>query len=582
MQRRTFLIFVGILVSTLSAITLFLQTPVSQAENAVFALGANERISVGTDGIEANNESYHPYASADGRYIGFISFADNFVPEADGVTKCLEDFVCTDVFLRDRVANTTIRLSNSLAGNQANSTSFPPILTEDGSKVLFNSVADNMVPGDTNDDGDFYGSDGFLWEPGKNLVRVTHKASGAQIKGDSSAYITGDGNTMYFLSNGQDIVPNVLVDANEVYKRDITTGAVTHVPMSYNGEPVDGAHLGIQTDRTGRYIVFTTEATNILPNDINGKEDVYIHDIQTGITKLVSHTPTGFVGNNHSSAPAITLDGTFVAFRSSASDLVPNDTNGVGDIFLYNIATEEVTRVSVSADGEQGNGESKDATTCAGAKFVAFTSEATNLTPNAPNGIRQVYIKHLASGVVDVVSQTETGVLGNGTSYKSYFMPYCDGIMFATDSSNLINNDGNGVRDLYLRPIIILPDLSTSQQMGRGSADAGDLLTYTIHIANTGGQSVGFNYSATLPVSVTHVSTSGAVYNGTTSSVSAAGTLAAGGTQQITIVVQIDAAIVDPTIITFNGQLSGGSQLFNYSTSTMVNGLELFLPVMRR
>lgn len=582
MQRRTILIFVGILLSTLLSATILLRTPISHAENSVFMLGANERISVGTDGLEANNESYHPFASADGRFVAFISFADNFVPEADGVTKCLENFICTDVFLRDRVADTTIRLSNSLDGNQGNNTSFEPYVSNDGQRILFSSVADNLVPGDTNDDSDFYGSDGFIWEPGQPLVRITTKANGDQIKGNSSGFLSGDGKTVYFQSNGQEIMPALYPEVVEVYKRDMTTGVITHVPVTYDGSLINGDIINLQTDDIGRYIVFTALATNIIPNDINGKEDIYIFDTQSGEVKLVSHTPTGFVGNDHSAAPMLSPDGTFVAFRSSASDLVPNDTNGTSDVFLYNIATEEVTRVSVAADGTQANGYSKDAAVCQGGKFVAFTSEATNLVPNDTNGQRDIFIRHTATGAIEIATSSDNGELGNGKSYKSRFLPGCDGLMYATDSSNIVPNDTNGMRDLFLREITLLPDLSQSQQLVRGSADAGDLLTYTVRIENTGGQSIAFNYSATLPVSVTHVSTSGAVYDDVLKTIAASGVVVAGEMHLITVVVQIDAAIVDPTIITLNGQLSGGSQVINMSASTMVNGLDLFLPAVRR
>ncbi len=580
MQPRTPLLFVGILLSAFLAIVLFSQTPATRAENAVFDLSANERISVGTNNLEANDESYHPYASADGRYIGFISFASNLAPETDGVTKCLQNFICTDVFFRDRVANVTTRLSTSLSGYQGSNTSHPPIVTEDGSKVLFNSLADNLIPDDTNDDDDFFGSDGFLWQSGE-LVRVTTKANGAQIKGNSYAHITGDGKVIYFLSNGQDIVPGVIVDANELYRRDVASGAITHVPMSYDGTPINGAHIGVQTDRSGRYIVFTSLATNIIPDDINGKEDIYLHDILTGETKLVSHTPTGQVGNDHSAAPSIAPDGSFIAFRSSASDLVPNDNNGASDIFLYNIATEELERVNVSVNGEEANGESKDAATCEGGTFVSFTSEATNLAPNSQNGQRHVYIKHMATGVVDVVSQTHTGELSNGRSYKSYFTPYCDSIMYANEGDNLIPNDTNGVRDLFMRDITLLSDFSTSQQLAEGSADAGDLLTYTVRIHNRGGQTVFYNYDATLPTGVTYVSTTGAVYDSNTNRISASGPAAAGDTFIITIVVEINEEIVEPTLIMLNGQLTGGTQVINFSSPTMVNGLDFYLPIVR-
>ena len=239
-----------------------------------------------------------------------------------------------------------------------------------------------------------------------------------------------------------------------------------------------------------------------------------------------------------------------------------------------------MTRVSVGPNGEQANGESKDAATCANGQYVSFTSEATNIVPNDNNGQRDIFIRHMETGAVEMVTQTVNGVLSNGKSYKSYFFPYCDGIMFATDADNMIPNDTNGVRDLFLREITLKANVSGSTQIANGFADPGDTLTYTLTLRNSGGENAPYTFDGTIPPEVTLLDDAGFTYEPITRNIFGSGVLTPGQTLTRQIVVQIDAELDDPTIIRFESRLLSGSQNIVFRNGTMVNGQNTFLPAI--
>jgi archaellum component FlaF (FlaF/FlaG flagellin family) len=129
-----------------------------------------------------------------------------------------------------------------------------------------------------------------------------------------------------------------------------------------------------------------------VPGDTNGTWDVFVHDRVTGQTTRVSVASDGTQGNGHSGSPSISADGRYVAFSSSASNLVPGDTNGRGDVFVHDRLTGQTTRVSVASDGTQGNGDSWWPSISADGRYVAFASEASNLVPGDTNGTWDVFV----------------------------------------------------------------------------------------------------------------------------------------------------------------------------------------------
>jgi len=192
----------------------------------------------------------------------------------------------------------------------------------------------------------------------------------------------------------------VLGDTNfveDVFVHDRETGETTRVSVATGGEQANGPSQddepGISAD--GRFVAFISEATNLVPGDTNGVKDIFVHDRQTGETTRVSVATGGGQANGPSEGqPALNGSGRFVVFSSEASNLVPGDTNGEDDVFVHDRQTGETTRVSVATGGGQGMGGGAGGSPqlSGDGHIVAFGSEATNLVPGDTNGVQDIFI----------------------------------------------------------------------------------------------------------------------------------------------------------------------------------------------
>jgi Tol biopolymer transport system component len=190
-----------------------------------------------------------------------------------------------------------------------------------------------------------------------------------------------------------------------------------------------------------------------VPGDTNGaNRDIFVRDRQSGQTELVSVSSAGVQGNYGSSNPTISADGRFVAFESSASNLVPGDTNGAnGDIFVHDRETGQTERVSVSSAGAQGNYGSVDPTISADGRFVAFRSEANNLVPGDTNDRPDVFVRDRQTGETERVSVSSAGTQGNGHSVHPTISADGRFVAFESSASNLVPGDTNGANgDIFV------------------------------------------------------------------------------------------------------------------------------------
>jgi Tol biopolymer transport system component len=145
----------------------------------------------------------------------------------------------------------------------------------------------------------------------------------------------------------------------------------------------------------GRFVAFQSAASNLVPGDTNGAQDIFVRDRQTGTTRRVSVGPGGVQTNAEASSgvPAISADGRFVAFESDATNLVPGDTNGAIDVFVRDRQTGTTRRISVGPGGVQGNSDSGGPAISADGRFVAFVSNASNLVPGDSNARFDVFVR---------------------------------------------------------------------------------------------------------------------------------------------------------------------------------------------
>ena len=348
-----------------------------------------------------DNNSMYPAVSADGRYVTFYSTASDLVPgdDTNGVG---------DIFLWDRATGATTRITNG------NGWSRLPSISADGRYVAFDSQASDLVPDDTNGFMDV-----FVWD------RATDATTRITDGNDESgrAVISADGGSVTFDSQASNLVPD---DTNgfkrDVFVWDADTGATTRITDSvwYTEEySLSGA---ISAD--GRYVTFQSLSSTLVPDDTNERWDVFVWDAVTGAITRISEDGVAFhpsissdgrlvtynamwggtdqvfvwdstTGVNTritesmdgaSQAPTISGDGRYVAFHSWAPNLVPDDANGVGDVFVWDRHTGAIIRIT------DGDGDTTEPTISADGGVIAFDSMASNLAGDDTNAVRDVFV----------------------------------------------------------------------------------------------------------------------------------------------------------------------------------------------
>ena len=338
--------------------------------------GATERVSVDSIGTEANGLSNTPAISGDGRYVTFSSVATNLVT---GDTNTVRD-----IFLHDRNTSATTRISMASDGvTQANGDSWSPSISADGRYIAFSSDANNLVTGDGN-----FSRDVFVFDTQTTTTtRVSVDSSEVEGNGASDgAAISGDGQYVAFHSDATDLVAGDTNGVRDVFLRDVSAGTTTRISVDSSGVPGDGISEDPAINSDGRYIAFMSDATNLVTGDANSKRDVFVRAILPGVTMRVSVSSAGAEADAESGyRPAISADGQYVVFQSNASNLVTDDTNGVGDVFIRDRTSSETFRASVDQDGYQADGESTSLAISSDSACVAFQSAVTHtrIVPSA-------------------------------------------------------------------------------------------------------------------------------------------------------------------------------------------------------
>jgi Tol biopolymer transport system component len=206
--------------------------------------------------------------------------------------------------------------------------------------------------------------------------------------------ISANGRFVAFASGATNLVPRDTNREEDVFIRDRKEGTTERVSIASSGAQGNGdSHGGLALSANGRFIAFTSDATNLVPDDTNDARDLFVHDRVTGKTERVSVSSDGVQGNRFSESPALSANGRFVAFYSAATNLVPGDTNDANDAFVHDRKTGKTIRVSISSGGVQANENSFDATLSADGQAVAFDSRATNLVPNDTNDTTDVFVR---------------------------------------------------------------------------------------------------------------------------------------------------------------------------------------------
>ncbi|MFP4223398.1 MAG: FG-GAP-like repeat-containing protein [Phycisphaeraceae bacterium] len=423
-----------------------------------------ERVSVARDGMGANAYSEGPALSADGRYVAFQSMADNLVP---GDTNGFRD-----IFIYDRQTGTPERISVAADGSQANGDSHGDLsFSGDGRFVCFDSSASNLVEGD---DSEFI--DVFVYDrEGGGLELVSVASDGTQGNGHSyAAGLSEDGRYVLFASYANTLVDNDTnasgphaASARDYFVRDRETGETERVSVASDGSEANANSWSGSISSDGRYVAFHSEADNLVANDRNDADDVFIYDRDTDRITRVSVTPDGMEANANSRSGSLSADGRYLVFDSYASNLVPGDTNNASDVFVYDRETGRTERVSVAADGTEGDRGSWGGSLSADGRFVVFDSPASNLVPGDTNGHwdgdnpgKDIFVRDLATGAIQRVDLSADGEQGNGESWSGAISGDGRYVGFVSLASNLVPGDTNNVKDVFVAANPIAPTRS--------------------------------------------------------------------------------------------------------------------------
>lgn len=344
--------------------------------------GTTRLISASLSGRPGNGDSVEPSISASGRYVAFVSSASDLVTDDTNAQ--------ADVFVRDLRTGTTRRVSVTSTGAQADGASTHAQISADGRFVTFQSSASDLVRGDTNDCDDIFVRDletGFT-------TRVSVSNGGRQAHDMSeNPVISADGRFVAFSSLAADLVRGDTNAVWDVFVRDRLRETTTRVSVSSGGAQGDSVSYASAISADGGAVAFWSLADNLVAHDSNRVEDVFVHDAADGTTRRVSVAGNGRQANGGSSDAVMSANGRFVVFMSDATNLVARDTNNNDDIFVRDRRAGTTARVSVSTTGGQSNGISFGAAISATGRAIAFTSFASNLVPHDTNHAADVFVR---------------------------------------------------------------------------------------------------------------------------------------------------------------------------------------------
>lgn len=362
----------------------------------------------------------------------------------------------TDVFLYDTRTGETYLVSAGQDGTPANGKSWSPTISADGYSIAFYSDASNLVSGDTNGHGDT-----FIYKRISGTIeRVSLTSDGSQGNADSTWYngpsLSADGRFVAFVSTASNLVSGDTNAKADVFVRDRLNGTTERVSIASDGNQGNDYSDQPLLSADGRYISFFSVATNMVPGDTNGVGDIFVRDRVAGVTRRVSVASGGGQANGWNSTASMSPDGRYVAFQSLATNLVSDDTNGVYDVYVHDLWTGTTERVSIASDGRQGDGDSgtHGVAISADGRFVAFASLATNLVSGDTNKTRDVFIHDRKNGVTERISQSTDGE-GDGESWIYLFPGVAfsrDGrrLVFQSRAANLVSGDSNRTWDIFL------------------------------------------------------------------------------------------------------------------------------------
>jgi Tol biopolymer transport system component len=274
------------------------------------------------------------------------------------------------------------------------------------------------------------------------------------VKSDSYAALSADGRFVAFHSKATNLVPGDTNGSEDVFVRDRIKGTTERVSLGLGNLQADGRSASQTISANGRFVAFASDAGNLVAGDTNNTWDVFVRDRWARTTQRVSIGPNGAQWPFSSSGPQISADGRFIAFTSDWP-LSPGDRNADIDVFVHDRSSGRTETISVTPSGKTGNGQSQSGnitTLSSDGRFVAFASYANDLVPDDTNtkGSTDVFVRDRWKHVTRRISVGRDGAQGNDSSFEPSISADGCRVAFTSNASNLVRGDNDNQSDIFL------------------------------------------------------------------------------------------------------------------------------------
>lgn len=419
------------------------------------------RASVSSAGAEAN--AHTPMrstalgVSGDGRFVAFLSGASNLVPgDTNGVEDAFVHELATG--MTERVSVSTAG-AQALADSYGRGC-FDVAISGDGRYVSFSTAGTKLIVGEK---GGGRRVDVYVRDRVAGITeRVSVSTSGGAPNGDSSyASISADGRYLAFYSYASNLVANDRNRTTDVFVRDRVSRTTVRASVGSAGGEGNGSSLlttNSALSADGRCVIFVSSASNLVSGDTNGTTDVFVRDLVAGTTERVNLTAAGgqLAGGVTLGSQSISGNGRFATYvyrSTDPSELPPDVPVGSYHAYQFDRVAHTTACVSRGPSGEPANaGVGIGVGSSADGRYLAFVSRSTNLLPGFPGTVSGVFLRDNVTGLVGLVSQGLGGSLPNGSSWAMQVALDATGttVVFGSEATNLVSGDTNGLRDVFV------------------------------------------------------------------------------------------------------------------------------------
>jgi len=412
-------------------------------------LGITRRVSVSTLGIQSDAHCEYPRISATGQAVVFETRAKTL--------SALDSDIYDDIYLHLLTDGSTMYVSKPFDGGANVNRSHLPSISGDARFVVFDTPSSRIIQGDPNNSHDV-----VLWDAsiGKSALGSIGTAPALLDSAAEGPEIAPSGRYIAFYSYSSnasledDEQAEDPFGTHDVFLIDTFTNAIEIVSWSKNGGEADSSSLDPDVSDDGRYVAFASYADNLTADLVGLSGMIFIRDRNTAETVLVSKRLDNTIANQHCANPSIGGDGTIVVFETEASNLIGDDTNGVFDIYMKDMLSGAISRISLTHTNGQADSRSQSPDISGDASAVVFQSSAHNMVPEDTSSDLDVFMRDLKLGTTRLVSAAANGSAGNGTSSNARIAWGGRYVVFSSTATNLVSGDSNEKGDVFWKDML--------------------------------------------------------------------------------------------------------------------------------